>query len=318
MPVWRIILRLILPVLLLTAGPGWSLDLTVPGKAELTREVETPAGTYFVPTGPYADGRLPSKKVEGRIIRQAWRIEGDDLTTLKLLMPLREQLVAAGYEILLDCEARECGGFDFRFATSVMPAPAMFVDLFDFRFLSAHKENGDGADYVTALVSVVGSAGYLQLVIVGTGDIPRIESSPDQTARPAPGTDASAKGALIETLLEQGHVILSDLEFATGSAALEDRDYASLAELAAFLKADPRRRIALVGHTDAVGALDKNIALSRLRATAVMERLAERYGVPREQMEANGMGYLAPVAPNTTPRGREANRRVEAVLLNTE
>ena len=43
-----------------------------------------------------------------------------------------------------------------------------------------------------------------------------------------------------------------------------------------------------------------------------------RYEVPRAQMESNGMGYLSPVAPNTTEAGREANRRVEAVLLNAE
>ena len=30
------------------------------------------------------------------------------------------------------------------------------------------------------------------------------------------------------------------------------------------------------------------------------------------------MGYLAPIAPNLTPEGREANRRVEAVLISTE
>ncbi|MCR9113710.1 MAG: OmpA family protein, partial [Rhodobacteraceae bacterium] len=39
---------------------------------------------------------------------------------------------------------------------------------------------------------------------------------------------------------------------------------------------------------------------------------------PRQQLEAGGMGYLSPLTTNLTPEGREANRRVEAVLLNTE
>jgi OOP family OmpA-OmpF porin len=34
------------------------------------------------------------------------------------------------------------------------------------------------------------------------------------------------------------------------------------------------------------------------------------------QVEAHGIGYLAPIAPNTSPEGRERNRRVEVVLLS--
>ena len=88
--------------------------------------------------------------------------------------------------------------------------------------------------------------------------------------------------------------------------------------LAAFLLADPARQVALVGHTDAVGALDGNIALSKRRAASVLERLATAYDVPRTQMTAEGMGYLAPLTTNRTSEGRDQNRRVEAVLLNTE
>ena len=92
----------------------------------------------------------------------------------------------------------------------------------------------------------------------------------------------------------------------------------SLQALAAFLRADPARRVTLVGHTDTVGALDRNIALSKRRAASVLERLVSAHGVPRAQIAAEGMGYLAPIASNLTPEGREANRRVEVVLLNTE
>ena len=84
------------------------------------------------------------------------------------------------------------------------------------------------------------------------------------------------------------------------------------------MRDNPVARIALVGHTDAVGALDGNIALSKRRAASVLERMVSAHGVPRERMDAEGMGYLSPVAPNTTPEGREANRRVEVILLNTE
>lgn len=299
------------------AGPARALNLTLPGEAELTREVISPADTYFLPVGPFADGNIEVLEVEGHVTQQAWRIDGEDLTTLRLLGPLREQLSEKGYDILFDCAGQECGGFDFRFNTDVLPAPDMFVDLFDFRFLSARKRNGEGAEYVTCLVSLSGGAGYVQLVAVDTATPPRIGNGAEAQEPPAE-VEAGRQAALVDRLLTQGHVILPDLVFDSGSAALADGPYTSLTALAAFLKDDETRRIALVGHTDSVGGLKPNVELSRNRAAAVLERLAERYGVPRAQMESNGMGYLSPVAPNTSPEGREANRRVEAVLLNSE
>ncbi len=124
--------------------------------------------------------------------------------------------------------------------------------------------------------------------------------------------------SIIDFMMSHGHVVIPDLVFATGSSDLADGPNAALEALAEFLKADPSRRVALVGHTDAVGALEDNVALSRARAASVMEKLVADHGVSEDQLESNGMGYLSPVAPNTTPEGRRANRRVEAVLLNTE
>lgn len=295
-------------------GPAGALELNLPGEAELTREEVRPADTYFLPVGPFADGILPVREVEGRVTRQAWRIVDGEMTTLQLIAPLRDQLAVAGYDILYECVDEECGGFDFRFGTEILPAPDMFVDLFDFRFLSAQKPNGDGAEFVTCIVSVAGGAGYVQLVAVDSDTAPAAVAA--TAALPLAGTGlAGPKEGVVQRLVTQGHVVLRDLDFASGAAALGEGPYASLAALAGYLKADGTRRIALVGHTDAVGGFEPNMVLSRERAGAVLERLTETYGVARAQMEAKGASYLAPVAPNTTAEGREANRRVEAVLL---
>lgn len=80
----------------------------------------------------------------------------------------------------------------------------------------------------------------------------------------------------------------------------------------------PNLRIAIVGHTDTVGGLEANIAVSRARASAVRDRLIERYDVAPNRIEAGGMGYLSPVASNLTPEGREMNRRVEVILLGED
>jgi OOP family OmpA-OmpF porin len=67
-----------------------------------------------------------------------------------------------------------------------------------------------------------------------------------------------------------------------------------------------------------VGTLENNIALSRARAEAVRQHLVEALGVDPAQVSATGIGYLAPRATNATAAGREANRRVEAVLLASD
>ncbi|MEO0772621.1 MAG: OmpA family protein [Pseudomonadota bacterium] len=308
--------------LLACAGPVAALDLTLPGEAQLVREVDRKSDTYFLPTGALTDGAVPSEELEGRIVRQAWHITGEGQSTLGLLTAIRDQVEAQGYDVLLDCAGEECGGFDFRFGIDVLPAPDMFVDLFDFRFLSAQNDAVPGAQYVSALVSRAGDVSYIQLVLAGAKGAAAAPSEPVTVAEPAPEpspVDEPATGdePLAAALEAKGHVILPDLVFATGSSTLQEGAYASLSDLAAVLKADPTWRVVLVGHTDAVGALDGNVTLSRARAASVMARLVEDYGVDAGQLTAEGMGYLAPVATNATDEGRRANRRVEAVLLTT-
>lgn len=291
-----------------------ALDLNLPSAASMIRENTEDAGAYRLPIGPFDEDHLPVLEVEGRITQQAWRLEAQGMTTLQIIAPLRETIQNQGYEILLDCSGPECGGFDFRFNTRVLPAPDMFVDLFDYRFLSARKAKDEAKpDYLSLMVSRSGATGYVQVMHVQPNGGSALSITANRSL-PRAGPDTP----LAQQLTAQGHIILSDLDFSTGSSDLGPGPFASLHALADFLKPDPARRVALVGHTDTVGALDRNIALSKRRAASVLERLVSAHDVPRAQIAAEGMGYLAPIASNLTPEGREANRRVEAVLLNAE
>ena len=58
---------------------------------------------------------MPNLTLEGAIARRVWRLDSPGLTPLQVLAPLRTQLEAQGYEIVFECAARTCGGFDFRF-----------------------------------------------------------------------------------------------------------------------------------------------------------------------------------------------------------
>lgn len=298
--------------------PLQALDLTVPGAPELVVEEVTPLGSYALPLAPWGEGALPVRQVEGEVTRQAWRIEGGGIGNLEVIRPLREQLVRQGYSVLLDCDSRVCGGFDFRFATEILPPPAMQVDLASFRFLSAAAQGPEGEEAVSILVSASARGASVQIIRVAPqGSQLETSAGPDRLgATQTPRDDGS--GTPGEALELRGRVVLSDLSFPSGSAQLGEGDYASLAALAAYLLADPARRVALVGHTDTQGSLGSNVTLSRRRAESVMERLATAHSVPRRQMQAEGVGWLAPATTNLTPEGREANRRVEAVLISGE
>jgi outer membrane protein OmpA-like peptidoglycan-associated protein len=66
------------------------------------------------------------------------------------------------------------------------------------------------------------------------------------------------------------------------------------------------------GHTDIIGRLSYNIALSNLRAAAVVDYLAIR-GIPREFMRPQGFGPLQLLDPANP--ASPANRRVEIVSV---
>jgi outer membrane protein OmpA-like peptidoglycan-associated protein len=66
------------------------------------------------------------------------------------------------------------------------------------------------------------------------------------------------------------------------------------------------------GHTDSTGRLGRNMALSDLRAAAVVDFLAAR-GVRRDRMRPQGFGPLQPLTP-ATPRAA-VNRRVEVFAV---
>lgn len=229
--------------------------------------------------------------------------------------PGQSQLEEAGFASRFTCEDTGCGGFDFRFATDVLPAPDMYVDLGDFRFIAFEKSGVGGPSLISLFASRTASSGYVQITSVSA------EGTAPQVAPEAPAirtTGPALSGDLIANLEQTGRFILSDLTFETGSAQLGEADFSSLARLANYLLDNPNRTIALVGHTDSVGSLDGNIALSKRRAGSVLERLVTAFGVPRRQLEADGVGYLTPIATNLTEEGRDQNRRVEAILTSTE
>ena len=283
-----------------------ALALEFPGPEMLVVNQEIAKDSHFIATGSYSEGNVDGIAAEGVVLHQSWKVGDGGLTTLQLLAPLRDQLKASGFDVIFECEARECGGFDFRYTLRVLPEPEMHVNLGDYRYLSAKRMAGEKLEYASLIVSRSANAGFVQFTRVEpTGTAAAIVES---SAIPP---SAAEVGSLLDA---SGYAILDGIHFEAGSAELLDDSFEALESLADYLNTRPDRKVTLVGHTDAEGSLEDNIDLSKKRAASVLERLVSRHGVSRAQLFSDGVGHLSPRASNLTPEGRNRNRRVEAVL----
>lgn len=115
--------------------------------------------------------------------------------------------------------------------------------------------------------------------------------------------------------VEVGSTIrLNNIFFASGKAELLPESVAELERVVAFLLREVDRIIELRGHTDDIGSPESNHLLSLQRAKAVQQYLLER-GITVSRVTATGFGETVPVASNSIEAGRQANRRVEFVII---
>jgi outer membrane protein OmpA-like peptidoglycan-associated protein len=123
---------------------------------------------------------------------------------------------------------------------------------------------------------------------------------------------ASPETERIAALTTRGIVLT--VHFDLGSYALRPEARDVLDPLAAAMN-DPRLfdyGYEVNGHTDSTGRLARNMALSDLRAAAVVDYLVAQ-GVARRRLKPQGFGPLQPLDPANPRAG--INRRVEVFAI---
>lgn len=105
-----------------------------------------------------------------------------------------------------------------------------------------------------------------------------------------------------------------NLEFESGKDIIRPSSYAALDELAALLIKHPNWKLKISGHTDNVGKPAANMTLSKKRSESVKKYLTAK-GVKVDNLKTEFYGQTRPIAPNTTPEGRQKNRRVEMLII---
>src|SRR3954469_18480008 len=104
-----------------------------------------------------------------------------------------------------------------------------------------------------------------------------------------------------------------NVTFKTASADLNAGFFKVLDSVALVLKEFDKTTIDVEGHTDSDGSDQYNQQLSLNRANSVGTYLHSQ-GVNGQRIVAFGAGEAHPIAPNTSPEGKQQNRRVELKL----
>lgn len=107
------------------------------------------------------------------------------------------------------------------------------------------------------------------------------------------------------------------ITFDPGSADIDRDSRASVEAIADILRTCDGVAMEVAGYTDSQGSEEMNRDLSKSRADALLVALSARRVVTSD-LEARGYGEADPIADNSTPEGREANRRIEFRLIGAE
>lgn len=115
--------------------------------------------------------------------------------------------------------------------------------------------------------------------------------------------------AMQDSILQE---ILMSAHFQSGSYApiFEEGAENLFDQLKQAMSENPDHIILITGHTDSTGPADKNMELGQQRADAFRDALV-RKGIDRKRIITISRGEEEPIAPNNTPEGRAANRRVQ-------
>jgi len=143
-------------------------------------------------------------------------------------------------------------------------------------------------------------------------EAPPAATSQEAAAAPAPSQASELSAFLDGNEATPKRFPLNGVEFALGSAAVNDP--AMLDDVAKALADHPDSKIRLEGRTDATGGKARNQALSRERAEAVKKALVAQ-GVAADRIETKGTATKQPAGSKAMAEENAQERRVDLVVM---
>jgi len=123
------------------------------------------------------------------------------------------------------------------------------------------------------------------------------------------------RGTPQQLLYEHRRWVCYGIYFDFGRATIRGESYATLQELGALLKKDPRLNLRIEDHANDQEDDAGNMRLSQDRAEALKDYLMEAFNLTRDRLQTKGFGSSMPIGATETPDGWEMNRRVELIKL---
>lgn len=140
------------------------------------------------------------------------------------------------------------------------------------------------------------------------------------TAAPMPAAPATQQVAIAapsatpaaQSMQVSENAIAFPIQFKVNSAQILPESIPFLQSIAGLMQKDPSIRLLIEGHTDISGNYQRNMALSRERAFAVMNFLVDRFGIDPMRLVPVGKGPMEPLpgAEPTDPKNRRVQFRI--------
>jgi outer membrane protein OmpA-like peptidoglycan-associated protein len=138
------------------------------------------------------------------------------------------------------------------------------------------------------------------------------EKSPQSHAWFSPFVSDYSKGYFSPEIRkkERDNFIFQPIYFDYDKAEIKTEYHNFLIRLIRVVNGHSDLRIKVTGHTDADGSDNYNLDLSKKRAEAIIAFFTS-HGLSKDRLEIDFKGESAPVDNNSTPEGRQHNRRVD-------
>jgi len=231
---------------------------------------------------------------------------------------------------------RVLGGLAFRYEANPAPEPENVI----FELVTPVKTRGSSSSSTTESAPPVSSTARPRWQPWTPAPEEEEESpssgEPEARAEPEPDTDGDGVVDVVDACIHQRGtteqngcppdtqplVTLTREQLLLHGQVFFETDVSTLPgpskvldQLARVLLEHPEiRRVVIEGHTDTAGTELHNRTLSLARAETVRRYLIEK-GIAAERLRAEGFGPRRPASNNTTPGGRERNRRAELRLI---
>jgi outer membrane protein OmpA-like peptidoglycan-associated protein len=191
-----------------------------------------------------------------------------------------------------------CNLWGKKTSTLVVVAPAPVVET-----PAAPKET------VVATAPVVETPAAPKEAVVAPAPVAETPAAPKEAVvAPAPVTEKPPMEKITITL---------NVKFDTAKTVVKKKYHKDIQKVADFMKEHPATTAVIEGYTDNVDKFnnpEKNIKLSQARADNVRQYLIDNFGIDASRITAVGYGPDKPIASNDTKKGRQKNRRVQAVI----